>query len=175
MDPGSFPLYGGGAASLAGSVALLARQGVKSVAVVANESPGLFAYSAILKPMQAHSPGLKISLDPVAATTVDLAAVVAQADRSGGIVLATNPPASAVSFLKAQHESTVKRPISSSTTQVTPTLLAQAGPLLTDLNVYVASAWLPATDTQNAAVAAFDKAMNAEARNADRLAALARQ
>jgi hypothetical protein len=36
-EPGSFPLYAGSAANLAGSVALLARQGVKSVAVVANE------------------------------------------------------------------------------------------------------------------------------------------
>jgi ABC-type branched-subunit amino acid transport system substrate-binding protein len=162
VNPDSFPLYGGSAANLAGSVALLARQGVKSVAVVADESAGLSAYSAILKPVQAHFPGLKISLDPIASTAVDLAPVVAQADRSAGIVLATNSPASAVSFLRDQQESGVKRPISSSTTQVTPTLLAQAGPLLTDLNVYVASAWLPATDTQNRAVAAFDKAMNAE-------------
>jgi branched-chain amino acid transport system substrate-binding protein len=162
VNPDSFPLYGGSAANLAGSVALLARQGVKSVSVVANESAGLSAYSAILKPVQAHFPGLKISLDPIASTAVDLAPVVAQADRSGGIVLATNSPASAVSFLKDQQESGVKRPISSSTTQVTPTLLAQAGPLLADLNVYVASAWLPSTDTQNPAVAAFDKAMNAE-------------
>jgi ABC-type branched-subunit amino acid transport system substrate-binding protein len=158
----SYPLYGGSATNLAGSVSTLAKQGVKSISIVANQSAGLAALAPLLKPVQQHYPGLTISLDPIASTTVDLAPVVAQANRSDGIVLATNNAATAVEFLKTEQESGVKKPIAASTTQVDQQLLAQAGSLLQQLNVRVVGAWLPSTDTQNAAVAAFDRAMSAQ-------------
>lgn len=159
-NPLSFPLYGGSATNLAGSVALLAERGARSVSIVANASAGLSALAPLLAPVTKHFPGLKISLDPIAATTVDLAPVVAQANHSDGIVLATNNAATAVSFLNAQRQSGTARTIASSTTQITPALLARAGSLLDGM--YVASAFLPATYTSNPAVTRFVAAMNAQ-------------
>jgi branched-chain amino acid transport system substrate-binding protein len=56
INPYSYPLYGGSATNLAGSVSLLAEQGVKSVSIVANESAGLAALAPLLKPVESHSP-----------------------------------------------------------------------------------------------------------------------
>lgn len=162
INPYSYPLYGGSAANLAGSVSLLAQQGVKSVSIVANESAGLAALAPLLKPVEKHFPGLTISLNPIASTTVDLAPVAAQANRSGGIVLATNNAATAVEFLETEQESRAKKPIAASTTQVDQQLLSQAGSLLEQLDVRVVGAWLPPTDTKNPEVAAFDAAMTAQ-------------
>ena len=157
LNPISYSIFGGVQAT-AGAISLLKAQEIKDIALVYPDTPGKPAQMAKLIPAMDSATGAHITGVPIEPDAPDLSPVVAEAASHAGIVLFTNSDL-AIAFIHAAQQAGVTRPISSTTGTLTLPAIKSLGSAADGTNVV--DGFLPASDTSNAGVAAFDRWMNA--------------
>lgn len=163
-DANSYPIYGGGTIELVGSLAALASLHKNSVAVVAS-SASTSAISSIIAPVLGAIPQLKASTVGVGTTAVDMSPYVQAALRADGTAAFVGG-SQLTAFIQAfqQQAGGKGKALISSNEILTPDVIDHLGKYAE--GVYVASAFLPSSDTAVPEVAAFVEAMRSIGKSA---------
>jgi ABC-type branched-subunit amino acid transport system substrate-binding protein len=158
-DADSYPIYGGGTIELVGSMAALAGLHKNDVSIVV-PSDDISAVASIVAPALKSITQLSSKTTGVAANAVDMSPYVQTAGRDDATAafLGGSQLTSFIQAFQQQYGGKGKALISAAE-EITPQVIKQLGKYADGL--YVASAFLPPSDTAVPAVAAFDSAMQA--------------
>jgi len=165
-NPIAYPVWGGGTGITAAMISYLVKQKhAKSIALVLTDTAADSQIPAVVAPIVAANPGVKVNEVIIPANTVDYSAVVAKALQNQGIALGAEPT-DVAAFLKALGQSGQTRPLVASVAAIPESFISQL-PDSAD-GMYGISGFLPASLTSNSAVATFNRYMNAVDPTADK-------